>query len=676
MLRSALTLTLTVVLLSVPAWAQTKTATALRVQESIQVDGHLNEPIWEKAPPATGFIQLQPDKGEPARLVTVVKILYDDTNFYFGFICQDPDPDRIAASLTKRDEDLAVDDSVYVALDTYRDRRNAYFFATNLLGTQRDGRITENGRTADTTWDGIWKSAARRTEEGWTAEFAIPLRTLKYDPGEGKAWGFNLARVIPRFLESSFWSGPLEANTKVSQYGDLAGLDLAKARKKIQIIPHVLTQLEKDEKTQVSMGLDARYAFSQQVSGELTVNPDFATVEADVERINLTRFELSIPEKRNFFLEGAEIYSQRIRLFYSRRIQDIYGGAKVYGKSGGYEFSGMTVQTSPDEALGEETGNFSVLRLKRDVMASSNVGLLVANKVVDGKAQGTAGLDTALYFSDTFRFTGQFAFSYGDQSGSNLAFFLRPSYDSATFHIHIRYTQLGRYFADNANAVGFIRDDNRRELDSAVEKTWWLSHKVFERLQYGSNYNIYWGLDGTLRSWKIDQSAEVDLRNKLSLEVEHHQEFKLFEKEFRNHETGLTLGYNTREWQNAEVTYSFGHNFDSDFHLFEGQVSAKPSQALSLQYSLVRLILDPDPGGESTWIHVLRATQYFTPDLFLKAFYQVNSSIDKHNLQVLFIYRFQPPFGTLQLAYQKGTARFGERGNQGHTLFVKFAYMF
>ncbi|MBU4202532.1 MAG: hypothetical protein KKD59_00995, partial [Acidobacteria bacterium] len=136
------------------------------------------------------------------------------------------------------------------------------------------------------------------------------------------------------------------------------------------------------------------------------------------------------------------------------------------------------------------------------------------------------------------------------------------------------------------------------------------------------------------------------------------------------------LGYNTREWQSASVTYSFGHNFESDFYLVEGRVNYKISPTLSLSYGLIRLHLNPDPENEGTWIHVIRATQYFTNDLFFKLFYQINSIIDKKNIQLLFVYRFQPPFGMIQLAYQKGTARFGERGTQGDTLFLKLSFMF
>lgn len=636
----------------------------------------MDEPGWAEAPEASDFIQLQPDKGEPASERTVARILFDDRYVYFGFWCYDSEPQKIAARMTKRDSDLRSDDSVYVLIDTFHDRRSCYYVSTNLLGTQWDGRITENGRTSDSTWDGIWKAAAQRTDFGWSVEFALELRDLKYEPGEGKTWGLSLGRGIPRKLEYDFWTGPLESEYKVSQFGELKGLNLKKAEKNYQVIPYVISKAEEGEKTIGEAGLDARYAFSQTVSGNLTVNPDFATVEADQEVINLTRFEVFLPEKRNFFLEGSEIYQQRIQLFYSRRISDIYGGAKVYGKSGGFEYQGLTAQTNPEDGTDEDSANFTVFRLKKDVMKSSNIGFLAANKLENGRNWGTTGIDTALYFSDTFKFTGQFALSYGDKNSDNFAFFLRPSYDTTTFHIHIRYTQLERNFGDNANAVGFVRDDNRRELDSAVEKEFFLRKGVFDRIGYESNYNIYWGLDGTLRSWKIDQEVGFDLKNKFSLQLEHHEEYKLYEKEFRNRESVIEVGYNTREWQSAELAYSFGRNFDLDFFLWEGSVNFKLTRDLSVSYLLEHVVFDPDPENETTWIHVVRATNYFTNDLFLKLFYQVNTTIDKSNIQVLFVYRFQPPFGSVQIAYQKGTGEFGERGTQGHTLFLKIAYMF
>ncbi len=661
---------------SLAAVQTARDATAVKISEPIRVDGVLDEAAWGRAAVLSDFIQFEPERGAPATVRTSVRILYDGAAVYFGFENADPELDKISARISKRDSDLTEDDAVAVCLDTYGDRRACYYFMTNLLGTQYDGRITDNGLTTDATWDGVWKSAARKTETGWTAEIAVELSSLKYRPGLKRAWGLGLARIFPRRLESSFWQGLVDSPYKVSQFGLLSGLDLERASKKLQVIPHVVAKLEDWKTVGAEAGLDARYAFSQTVSGNLTVNPDFATVEADQEQINLTRFELSLPEKRNFFLEGSEIYSQRIQLFYSRRIGDIYGGAKVYGKAGGFEFSGLTAQAKPDEELGTDSANFSVFRLKKDVFKDSFVGFLAANRLVGGRNTGTAGLDTSINFTNTFRFTGQLAVSYGDFKGSNVAFFLRPAIDTATFHFHVRYTQLGETFGDNANAVGFIRDDNRRELDSALEKTFWFKRGFLERIGYESNYNIYWGLQGALRSWQVDEGLSFDFKNKLSFQADYTEEYKLFEQEFRNRQTEFTLGYNTREWQSAGVAYAFGRNFGLNFDLVKGTVNYRLVKDLSLEYGLTRLVFNPDPGGDSTWIHSVRTTYNFTNDLFLKLYYQVNSAIDKMSVQVLFVYRFQPPFGLIQFAYQRGSTVFGVAGERTDTLFMKIAYMF
>jgi len=317
-----------------------------------------------------------------------------------------------------------------------------------------------------------------------------------------------------------------------------------------------------------------------------------------------------------------------------------------------------------------------VIRLKRDIMKSSILGFMAANRLVNGKNQGTVGLDSSHHFTEVIKVTGQLAMSYRGGDEQDFAFFLRPSYDTSTSHFHLRYTYLGEKFGDHANAVGFIRDDNRHELDSAIEKILWFNNKNLERVAYRSNYNIYWGMDKTLRSWDVFQDIKFDLKNKLSLRVRHNQEFKLYEKKFRNHSSVLELGYNTRQWESVKLNYEFGKNFDSDFTLLGGLLKHKITEDFALEYGLTKLTLSPDPENQNTWIHSLRVNQYFTKDLYMTLFYQINSVIDKRNIQVVFVYRFKPPFGVIQLAYQKGTARFGEKGTQGHTFFLKLAYVF
>ncbi len=645
--------------------------------KSIKVDGKLVETEWKTASVLTDFLQYEPQKGAPASFQTDVRILYDDGYIYFGVNCIDPEPERIVSRVRKREGDLPGDDTVGIALDTFYDRQTAYMFFTNIAGVQLDGRLADNGRTFDTTWDGKWFSAGTKTATGWSVEIAIPFETLKYKPGKNRNWGLGVIRYIPRKLETDTWTGPMESEIRVSQFGSIHGLELKKQQKTRQIIPHVIGKVEKGEDVHVEVGLDARIALTQSVSADLTVNPDFAIVEADQEQINLTRFEVSLNEKRNFFLEGSEIYSQRIRLFYSRRIADIYGGIKVYGKSKDYEFSLMSAQAKKNSDLSIDSANFSVLRFRKSLFRSSNIGFLLANKLVRGRYYGNVGIDLLHFFSEKVNVTGQLALSYGDYRSRNLAFFLRPSYDSSTFHIHLRYTQLGENFADNANSVGFVNDDDRHELDSAVEKVFWVRNGWLDRITYDSNYNIYWSTQGgILRSWQIDQEVGFDLSNKFSLNFEYTREFKRYEKDFDNYRTEIEVGYNTREWQSVLFKYETGRSFDADYRLFGGVVRFKIGNRSTVQYELDRLKLEPDPENESTWLHVLRLNYYFTKDLFLKFFYQGNSVIDKENIQAVFVYRFQPPFGTFQLAYQKGTGRFGEKGSQGDTLFVKLSYVF
>jgi hypothetical protein len=642
----------------------------------ITLDGELTEAVWQTAQPAADFRQYEPNKGAPASFATEVRVLYSSKYIYFGIACFDPQPQKIVSRVSKREGELTGDDAIAIALDTFNDGQTAYIFFTNPGGVQKDARLADNGRTIDDTWDAQWMSAGARTPGGWTAEIAIPFETLKYRPGQNKTWGLGITRFIPRNLETDTWSAPMESYLRVSQFGTITGLEVQKTEKKLQIIPHVIAKLEKNKDTEVEAGLDVRYAFSQSVSADLTMNPDFATVEADQEMINLTRFELSLKEKRNFFQEGAEIYNQRIWLFYSRRIADIYGGVKIYGKAKDYEFAVMSAQAQKNIDTDEDSANFSVVRFRKNIFHSSNIGFLVANKLINGRFYGDTGIDLVHFFTEKVNVTGQLAVSYGEKNNRNLGFFIRPSYDSSTFHIHLRYTHLGAHFADNANAVGFISDDDRHELDSAVEKTWWIRKGWLERLGYVSNYNIYWSTrGGTLRSWQIDQGLALDFTTKFSVAIDYTREFKHYEKDFHNQQIGVELGYNTREWQSVRARYEFGKNFDSDYVLFGGGINFKLGKKFSVEYLLDRLNLDPDPDHKSTWLHVLRLSHYFTKDLFIKVFFQSNSVIDKENIQAVFVYRFQPPFGTLQLAYQRGTGRFGAKGQQGDTLFLKFAYV-
>lgn len=571
------------------------------------------------------------------------------------------------------------------------------------MGAKSDGMISKDGQRVNYKWNGSWKSFSQKTDSGWSTEVAIELSQIFDDPEKRKVFGLSLSRIVPR-LDSIFWKGPLDPAFEFDELGklkvlDLAEQDLAKQEKKAKIIPYIISNIGSGIKTETEAGFDVRYAFSQQMSGRLTINPDFATVEPDKEQINLTPFELYLPEKREFFLESAEISQQRIGLFYSKRIGDIYGGVKIQGKTGAYEYSGMSVQTKKDEYPGEDSANFSVFRLKRrSKTGRSTIGFTAANKLINKKNKGTAGFDADLYFTNNLKLSTQFAVSYGDYSKSNIAFFLGPSYDSETFHIHLHYTQIGKYFGDNVNNVGFIPDDNRRELDSAVNKTFSFENWIFKRIRYRSNYNIYWGMDGTLRSWQIDEGLFFDLPNKFILSVLHTVEYKLNEylpepisvylfdknewvkiytKDFKNHQTRFKSEFFGEEWEAFSLSLLSGRNYGSDFKMLEMSKKLKITETLFAEYK-VSLLLKYEPQRllNKTTINVLKITNYVNKNFFWEFFLQTNADIDKTNFHVVGVYTFKPPYGTIQLVYQKGTAPFGVIGTQRDTFFLKLGYMF
>ena len=544
------------------------TMRAVKTASPPTVDGVVDANEWRDAARVTDFIQFEPNRGEPSKFKTEVTVLYDDAHLYVAFVAHDPEP--VMGQMTQRDAELWNDDSVQVYLDTFHDGRSGYFFMTNVLGTQLDGRLAEDGMTSDNTWDAPWVSVTQQTDFGYTVEVSISLDTLQYAAGDDTTWGINFGRSRRRTLERSYWSWPVDHWGRMSQAGDLIGLNLPSPARRHQVIPYALSQAQEGGSLDASIGLDARYALTPQTSAYVTVNPDFATIEADQEEINLTRFE------------GQELFGQRIRTFYSRRIGDISGGAKVLGTQGGWNFAGLSAQ---GELQGSTTrANYTVARVRRDVATRSNLGFMLANRSHDGRQQGSVEIDANLFFTEHFGFTGQFVKSYGEHEKGTVAFFARPSYDSPTAHAHVRSTHLGDRVADNINAVGFIRDDDRREIDGAVRKTLWVRGGAIERLQYGSNYNIYWGQAGLLRSWKVDESLEFDWRNRWSTSVSHTEEFKRFEKDFRNRQTKVELGYNTRSYESVRGGYSFGRNFDADFKLLSAAATYTVTKEVSVEY--------------------------------------------------------------------------------------------
>ena len=389
--------------------------TATRVAEGPVLDGDvLGDEVWQSAAPVSTFWQEQPEEGQPASERTEVRVLFTKDTLYIGVVCYDSDPGSITVSAARRDAELEETDSFRIIFDTYRDLQNGFVFGTNPAGIEYDGQVTNEGQGGgglafgsqmtgagggfNLNWDGAWRVRTRTLDIGWSAEFAIPFRTLRFPSSEQQTWGVNFQRNIRRRNERSYWAAiPRQYDlNRVSLAGTLAGLETPVFRT-LRAIPYalgnVLTSGETpaDTNVQRDVGFDLKYGLTPSLTLDATVNTDFAQVEVDDQQVNLDRFNLFFPEKRPFFLENAGFFSVgnpgEVDLFFSRRIGisstgepvPILGGGRVSGKAGRFNVGLLNMQTDDVDGLAP-SNNFGVIRVSRDLPNRSSVGGLFVNR--------------------------------------------------------------------------------------------------------------------------------------------------------------------------------------------------------------------------------------------------------------------------------------------------------
>jgi len=658
-----------------PAWAQEQGETlGLRIDRPVTVDGDLSEPAWRRAPEAKVFLVSPGARPTPERYPTSLKILFDASTLYLGFTCTEPDPDQMTAFGEGRDGDIRSDDAVYVLFESPQDGDHYYVFGMNMLGVPLDALISRDGQALNVGWDGTWRNGARKTEGGWTAELAVDFAVLGLDLGRDRVLPLAAARVIPR-LDSSFWSEPLEPAFRISELERIRALALSEMAARSALNGYVLPRFSQGPDFVAAGGLEAEHAFSPALAAQITLNPDFFTVEPDEERINLTRYEYRLPEKRAFFNRDAAAFSQPLTLFYSKRVGDIVGGLRAAGRAGSLSYTLLASAARPDSLLGVDAAGFSALRV-RSVFGASNIGLTSANRLADGRNTGSAGFDWDLALGPSFRLAGQAAASYGAFAGTDTALFVRPSFDKPDIHLHAEFYQVGERFADNADRVGYIWDDNRRGFGTGLVKRVQVNSSFLKALRLDAETDIYWGLDGTLRSWDVAGGVEAGISSRFELGVHHTREYKLFDKDYRNNITRLDIDFNKNErWQAVGLAVSYGRIFDQTFDLIEIHKRLLVTRRFALEYLIQRLIFDlsHESRTPATTINVLRLTNTFSRDLQAVLFFQTSSVLDKLTVHVSVIRRLPPPFGAMTFGLQHGTARFGEKGTQGLTLFFKLA---
>jgi Domain of unknown function (DUF5916)/Carbohydrate family 9 binding domain-like len=379
---------------------ETFRATAHRLSEGQQpsIDGRLTEEAWALAEPQGNFIQREPSYGSPATEQTEFRILYDDRTLYIGVWVFDSSPAGIMGSEMKRDSGLNKGDQLKITIDTFHDHRNAFYFSTNPLGAYKDANTVENGRTINYDWNAVWDNKTSIDDKGWYIEIAIPLSQLRFRTTIGEStWGINLCRILFRKNEESYWVpfprewGP-SGFARVSNSGVLQGLSNLRSRRRIEFVPYLLPATSRDYVASPDFDTDAKYGgdlkigLTNDLIADFTYHTDFAQVEADQEVVNLTRFSLFFPEKRQFFTEAAGVFDfgkagtssggdasasdpGLLALYYSRRIGlvegqqvPITGGGRVTGRAGPYTIGVLNIATEEETLANRhvDNANFTV----------------------------------------------------------------------------------------------------------------------------------------------------------------------------------------------------------------------------------------------------------------------------------------------------------------------------
>ncbi|MBM4183608.1 MAG: carbohydrate binding family 9 domain-containing protein [Gemmatimonadetes bacterium] len=497
-----------IVVLFAPAWAFAQQAPAVdtpsvtaaprllatRANGPVTLDGVLDEPAWALAPVASGFVQNEPAEGRPASLDTEVRVLYDDRAVYFGVFAHDDEPGSLVVSDLRKDFNAAAGDAVLIVIDTFLDRRNGFEFATNPAGAKWDAQMSNEGRESNANWDGIWDVRTRVASDGWYAEIRIPLLTLRFTRADPQTWGINFQRRLRRRNEESFWA-PLPRIYdihRVSMAGSMDDLRQIRPGRNLRVKPYAAgtsSSGARPTKRELDGGLDVKYGLTAGLTLDVTVNTDFSQVEADEQQVNLTRFSLLFPEKREFFLENSGIFqfglpstgqtavgSARpaasgrqnsppdMRLFFSRQIGlssagsaiPIQVGSRVSGRVGAYSIGALNIQQAEQGTV--PSTNFTAVRASRAVLANSDFGFMLLNKEESGAGYNRVGGVDANFRFGELSLGGYAVKTDAPQSvvpGSGEDFTARANftYTSRTWLARGLYEVVGQRFR---NEMGFV----------------------------------------------------------------------------------------------------------------------------------------------------------------------------------------------------------------------------
>ena len=518
------------------------------------IDGDvINDKAWEGLSTIKTFTQKSPDEGNLSTEKTIVKIMYSEQTFYVSVVCYDSDPNKIVITDTRRDAPLDNTDSFMFVLDTYKDQQNGFVFGTNAGGIEYDAQVSGGGEgmsisstrqsvgigaNYNINWDAAWEVKTKIGDFGWSAEFAIPFKTLRFSNNKNQSWGANFQRTIARRSEHVFWS-PIPRQFSLNRLalaGIITGINVPSSRN-LKVMPYVLSD-KNDVKGEDSFstsnndfGLDAKVGVTSSLTLDLTYNTDFAQVEADEQQINLDRFSLFFPEKRGFFLENAGLFSAGentyygpdIEMFFSRRIGivngkqvPILGGGRLTGNIGGMKVGALNMSTKKVKDI-SDGDNYSILRLRKELPNRTHFGAMVTNRQglgENGYTNSSYSFDGALGIGETIQLTAFAATTDPAQDVENkktYAYVLEANRNTQAFTNQIRYSEVGENFNPG---MGFVkRVGYRKVLFRILNRT--RPKDLFGLLEIRPHIT-YWGY------WKLNDGFQQTG----FLHIDSHWEFR------------------------------------------------------------------------------------------------------------------------------------------------------
>ena len=669
-----------VFLYNIPLTAQNKKTTnppsfnASYLSSDPKLDGNIiTDPTWTKIKPITNLFQTRPFYGSPASEKTEIRIAFTNKTLYVGIICFDNEPEKIVVSDSRRDSNLNDDDSFLFILDTYNDQQNGFLFGTNSIGVEYDAQIDNEGEGnlqqggviggviggTNLNWDASWEVKTETGKYGWSAEFAIPLRTLRFGNGKNKTWGINFQRNISKTSEIAYWAPlPIAFEIKrLSLAGKMNGINLKKP-KNLKISPYALTQSINDKSNNLKsntqeFGVDIKYSLTPGLTLDMTYNTDFAQVEVDEQQVNLDRFNLFFPEKRAFFLENAGQFSVgspgEVDLFFSRRIglgEDgsvvpIIGGSRISGKIGQTNIGLLNMYTDNVQSEGIHENNFTVARVNHDFAKSrSSIGGIYINKSQLGTEVNNynrvVAVDGKWGLGKKAQVTGFLSKSSTPNIISNdHAFNLKGEYAWDGWRIHAAYTEVGEGFNPE---VGFLLRDSFKKPEFLIFKQWRPKNmgNLLEVRPHISGYR-YTDFNNDLISSFLHIDNHWVWRSGFEIHTGINITAEGVLKDFSISGVTVPIGkYNHKEFQlivmtnaNNQFSYSsrtviggyYGGNRISSSNSMNIRFGNKINSAITVNYNKLKL----QNGSINALITGARLTYSFTPRIYAQSLMQYNN---------------------------------------------------